>query len=365
MAGRLAARREVGRRERGGGGRRCVGSGGSWRGLLVLVPLVAAACSDGGRGGGSWAGEVWAGADVPVVWGDASAGETGLGDGVAGPDLSALDAGLADGGEPDTVEVWVPPAPPDSDGDGVPDDVDPAPLDADLPGVAAPFTVYAHTSTELYRMGVKIYDLTLVGPFIWPADGGGHEMTDIAIDSYGVLYGITFDRLYRCHPGTAVCVTLATLPSLFNGLTMLPPGLLDPDRDVLVGIAQDGTWYRLDVAAGSTQVSKLGAYGGAYTSSGDAFSVRDVGTFATVNRSGDADDWLVEVDPKTAAVVGTVGPVSGHTAAYGITGWTERAFVFDASGDVLMMNLATGQTDVLQTTDHTWWGAGGRTVLDW
>ncbi|NOZ00699.1 MAG: hypothetical protein GXP54_02265, partial [Deltaproteobacteria bacterium] len=149
----------------------------------------------------------------------------------------------------------------DKDGDAIPNAADLWPENPDLPGKALPNTVYAHTSKVLYSMDVKTLQLTKTGSFSWPADGGGHQMTDVALDRYGVLYGVTFDRLYTCHPLTVVCKNLGELPKSFNGLTLVPAGTVLPDSDALIGIANDGGWYRLDFKIPPVQATSLGAYG--------------------------------------------------------------------------------------------------------
>ncbi len=255
----------------------------------------------------------------------------------------------------------------DSDGDGIPDDSDPFPNDPAKPGVALNGTIYAHTSKTLFTVNTKTYAVTQVGPFSWPLDGGGHMMTDIAIDQYGVFYGITFDRLYLCHPQTAKCETLGVLPQSFNGLTIVPPGTVEPDKEVLIGAANSGAWYRLDldVDTGVVMGTKLGAYGPGYSSSGDAYAILGLGTYAAVNKSGAGSDILAKVDPTTGTILADIGPIKSatknYTSVYGIAGWTGRAYAFDSSGDVVLIEISTGEVMKIADTNNTWWGAGGRT----
>lgn len=251
----------------------------------------------------------------------------------------------------------------DSDNDGVPDDDDLFPDDPSMPGIALDNTVYAHTSSQLYTLDVKTYQVTPVGPFNWPADGGGHQMTDIAIDRWGVLFGVTFDRLYTCHPQTALCTYLAVLPSSFNGLTLVPPGLVDPQQEVLIGITTGGGWYRLDVDAGMVSTTSLGSYGTGLTSSGDAYSIEGIGTFAAVNKSGELYDFIVTLDPATGTAVGQVGEITGYTSVWGLAGWNERSFAFDESGAVLVIQMTTGDVTLVADTGLPWWGAGVKTRI--
>jgi hypothetical protein len=211
-------------------------------------------------------------------------------------------------------------------------------------------------------MSVKNYAITPVGQFNFGAFFG--SMTDLAIDQYGVLYGVTFGDLFACDADTAVCYHLATLPQSFNGLTMVPPGVLDPVLDVLIGIAITGDWYKITLSgSGTATLTNLGKYGTPYSSSGDAFSIENVGTFAAVDKGGQASDVIVSVDPKTGAVLSEIGPVTGYTALYGLAGWEGVVFGFDETGAVLKIDTTTGQASVITTTSNFWWGAGVATRI--
>ncbi|PKN57788.1 MAG: hypothetical protein CVU56_09040 [Deltaproteobacteria bacterium HGW-Deltaproteobacteria-14] len=253
----------------------------------------------------------------------------------------------------------------DRDGDKVPDSADPWPDDAGRPGVALANTVYAHTSTTLYRLAVKTYSVHEVGRFVWPSSATSREMTDIAIDRYGVLWAISFDEVFICHPIDVTCWRMASLPASFNGLTLIPKSVLGTAEDTLIGLAQDGGWWKLALVNGNVQSTYLGDLGGDWTASGDAFSIEGVGTFASVNHSYGDPDYFVRVDPATGQVTAEIGGFAGHASVWGLAGWAEQAFAFDAAtGDILIINLATGAVDQTLHSDQEWWGAGVRTHLD-
>lgn len=274
---------------------------------------------------------------------------------------SPVDAGAPADTAPD---AGPPPLLVDSDNDGIPDVADLFPFDKDLPGTAYGGVVYAHTADELWRMDVKTYKLDFVAYFGWPADGGVHEMTDIAIDRYGALYGVSFSAVYSCHPQKGKCLRVGTLPTTYNALTFVPQGLLDEDKDVFIAIGGGGEWTRLDRTGDTFAATILGKYGAIYTSSGDAYSIKGVGTYATVNKSGDASDWLVAVHPATGHVTAEIGRLDGFSAMYGLAGWTDRAFGFDESGAVVVVDTGTGKVvNTIQSTPKKWWGAGVRTYI--
>lgn len=253
----------------------------------------------------------------------------------------------------------------DTDLDGVPDSADPAPEDPEFPGTVVADAVYAHTKDALYVMNVKTYQLDKVGDFQWTDDGGNHMVTDIGVDRYGVLYAVTFEDVYVCSPINAGCLWVGGQPQgdYFNGMTLVPQGYLDPYVDTLVAISEDGGWYRLTLAGGQFSAFKLGEYGAPYSSSGDAYSIEGVGTFAAVHKEGAAQDFLVQVNPSNGQIMAEIGPIGDYTGIFGLAGWAAKAFAFDKAGDVILVDTTTGQVELLHETGLSWWGAGVRTVL--
>ncbi len=249
----------------------------------------------------------------------------------------------------------------DDDNDGVPDVSDEAPLDDEWPGPAMAGLIYAHTSSTLYAWNPESGDLIMVGPFGWPADGGGHQMTDIAIDYDGLLFGVTFDRVYRCSAINAECIVLATLPSSFNGLTVVPAGSVDPEKESLIGIGNNGSWNLVEPQGNLATITTLGSYGSGYTSSGDAYSVEGQGTFAAVNsNSFFGGDVLVKVDASNGQVLGEVGELAGYANVYGLAGDGYNSYAFDSSGAILELDIDTGTVEVVLSASQgeSWWGAG-------
>ena len=251
---------------------------------------------------------------------------------------------------------------PDRYNDGIPDGADPFPGDPDLPGIAAANLVYAQTSSTLFTVlpGAP-YTVTQIGAFTFDQNGG--SVTDIAVDSFGVLYAVTFNDLFVCDPATAACNFLASLPQSFNGLTLVPPGVIDPVYDTLVGISNVGNWYQLDVGNGTVVINALGSYGTGYSSSGDAFSIQGVGTYAAVNKTGIADDVIVSSDPTSGTVMSEVATLTGYGSIFGLAGWVGSVFAFSSNGDILLIDPVMGTWSVVQSTPHSWWGAGVYTVL--
>ena len=307
----------------------------------------AADASDGGAGSST--------GGAAVDDGDATTG--GADDGSSGGEASSGTEGGSEEGS-----TGEPPSDGDLDDDDLPDDDDPFPNDPNLPGFVAQGVVYAQTADTLFTLDVEDYTIAQIGPFTFPAGSPG-SVTDIAIDQWGVLYAITFDDLHVCNPANAQCYYLADLPSQSNGATFVPPGTIDPVDDALIGIAITGDWRQMQLSGGMVVQMVLGGYGGGYTSSGDAFSIYGVGTYASVDAPGQPDDVIVEVDPLTGAVQSEIATVAGYSSIYGLAGWEGSIFAFDASGAVLLVDPATGDVTLLAASPYAWWGAAVVTVL--
>lgn len=252
----------------------------------------------------------------------------------------------------------------DKDGDAIPNDDDVFPDDGGQPGIVTPKKIYAHSASTLHTVDVVDYSVANIGPFKWPADGGGHQMTDVAIDRYGVLYGVTFDRLYVCNPVSAQCFNLGTLPGSYNGLTWIPAGIIDDSgKDSLIGITNPGTWNLLTIKNQQVTAQQLGSYGAGYTSAGDAFSIEGVGTFAAVNKNGQASTVIVTVDPKNGKVTGELAITQGYSSVYGLAGWEGLILAFDSSSQMIKVDPVTKVVTKLGNKGVAWWGAGVGTIL--
>lgn len=261
----------------------------------------------------------------------------------------------------------------DRDGDGLENGDDPWPDDGLWPGRATTEDIYPHTASELYRFNVALQRVVRVGAFSFSGSSSStQQVTDLAIDGLGTMYAITFDELYICRPDTAACRFLASLPSSSNGLTFVPPGTLSAASDVLVGTG-GRNWYRINVQGRSASTQQLGTYDSSCGSScteasGDAFSILGVGTFASVyDRGSRVYSTVVQVDPLTGAIQSRIvrfDQNGGHWQVFGMAGWTDGyIYAFDASGDILKVDVAAQSYVKLTSTGKVWWGAAVRTIL--
>ena len=222
--------------------------------------------------------------------------------------------------------------------------------------------VYAHSSTTLYRLDPTTYDVILIGDFQDASGAAVVDMTDIALDKTGTMYGVTFNVLYKIDYKAAkpTCTQLATLSTSFNGLTVVPAGLIDPTSEVLVGSANDGGWWRIDVVGGaSAKLTQLGSYGSGLASSGDAVGIIGDAVFASVTGLP-GHDHIITVDPKTGAMKADLGD-TGVDGLWGVGYWGGVMYGFASSGALYAIDLKTLKSTLIPLKTKPsggWWGAG-------
>lgn len=217
--------------------------------------------------------------------------------------------------------------------------------------------VYGHTDTVLYAVDTGTHAVREVGTF-----QGCTHVADIALDESSTIYASTGAELFLIENASARCTRVAS-GSFPNSLSFVPAGTLEPGKETLVGY-QGGDYVRIDPGSGA--VTKVGELGGGFESSGDIVSVRDGKSFLTV-KGPECADCLVEVDPKTGALVKNWGSL-GHAGVYGLAFWDGEIYAFTDAGDVV---LVTFDEDALTTTilpvpnapaDLAFRGAGSTTV---
>lgn len=277
----------------------------------------------------------------------------------AGSDVAAADSSLADGSAGDGAADGATEVADTVFDTGLdPEDTGSDAVDAKADTSTSPQglgTLYAHTSSTLYRLDPAGF--AKVADFQFDKNQG--SMTDIALDQSGVLYGVTFGDLFQCDKATAKCNWLAGLPGQFNGLTFVPKGTVKPNEEALIGIGNDGSWNLVDFSGGKATIKKLGEYGGGLTSSGDAFSVEGIGTYATVKSGFFGNDSLASIDPLngSATVLGNIG----ESDLWGFAWYQGTFYGFASGGGVYAINLGTAKATPAKfpvPSGLSWWGAG-------
>jgi hypothetical protein len=222
---------------------------------------------------------------------------------------------------------------------------------------AANADVYGQSATTLYKLDPITKVVTTVGDF-----QGCDTVIDIALDKDDNMYATTPGGVWTVDKTTAVCTLIAS-GAYPNSLSFVPAGTLDPNAEALVGY--DGSQYvRIDTTTGV--VTDVGNQSlGDFASSGDIVSVIGGGTYLTVNGPGcETSDCIVEVDPKTGALVKNIGPV-GHGEVFGLAFWGGSAYGFDNAGELFEIDLTNGMSTTIPIPNAppglSFYGAGSTT----
>jgi hypothetical protein len=210
--------------------------------------------------------------------------------------------------------------------------------DTDFP--AATGDVYANTDTELFVWDTSTHALGRIGTFRdWSTGYGCARMVDIAIDLNGGMVGTCGNMLVRIDPTDATTEELVDLGEEDVGLTFLADGTL--------------------IAAGSGSVRSLDAngrlhtiYSGAFETSGDLVGLPDGKLYWSILGGDD----LATLDPST----GTghrIGALGNGATMWGLAFADGVLYGFDASGEIVSIDPASGDTTHVQGTNHGWYGA--------
>ncbi|MBA2538732.1 MAG: hypothetical protein H0V17_03780 [Deltaproteobacteria bacterium] len=218
--------------------------------------------------------------------------------------------------------------------------------------------VYAHTSSDLYRVDPDSLAVQLIGPFSFTT--GSDQITDIAINKAGTMIGISFNSVYRIDPSNAAATRLSDgLSGLFNGLSFMPADQIgQTGDDILVATRNaDGVVWRVDpMTGGTTMIGNMGAF----SSSGDCVSVAQLGTLQTAD-NGISADRLVRLAPNTFQAQ-TVGTDIGFSDIWGIAFWKDKVFGFTNGGEFITIDPVTGVGTLVQGNGPSWWGAAVTTL---
>lgn len=277
-------------------------------------------------------------------------------------------ADLDDDDPSDTSTTEVGDAPPDCDlddhvgdcdGDGIPDADDPFPEDRDRPGRARPDLIYLQSSTTLSTLDMAAgVVVTPIADFTFPDDNYG-QVTDIAIDRFGVLYAISSALLHACHPTTAECWALGELPT--NSLGFVPIGILDDDDDMLVTLL-GSTWMHVGLRGPEVAPKVIGEVESPYSSSGDIATTAAGLTVFTSNWAT-GGDVVVAIDPATGGVISLLGSPPTIMQVWGVVAYEDALVVCDQLGMIMSFDPSTGAGATIGGAPHECWGAAGHPDL--
>lgn len=193
--------------------------------------------------------------------------------------------------------------------------------------------------SRLYTLDPATASPNLVGPV------GITNVTDIAF--YGpTLYGVSFSQFLTLDPDTGLGVAVGGIGFSTNGLAVAADG-------TVYGAAA-GQLIRINPVTGAGTL--VGNFGGGLTSSGDlAFDSNDV-LFGALNSAGTV--VLARIDRNTGDAT-TIGP-TGKSTVNGLAFFCCRLYGTSGPGELVDINVATGNATVIGNNTLTHWGMTAR-----
>jgi hypothetical protein len=204
--------------------------------------------------------------------------------------------------------------------------------------------LYAHGTSTLWQIDPYLENSGV-------ASRVSYQITDIAFVGK-TLYGISFSQFFSIDPRTGVRTFIGNIGySNVNALTSSLDGTLYAGTTT-------GALLRINKSNGAGTF--LGWYGPGYYSSGDLAMRYDGTMFASVIRSGYANDWLVRVNTST----GQVTPVGdmGEDGVFGIDFKDGNLYGLTSSGYLIYIDTVTGGSTRLQDTSLGTTFGGASTV---
>jgi hypothetical protein len=165
------------------------------------------------------------------------------------------------------------------------------------PAAVKPGTIYMTdfvSDSALYRVNATNGAATRVGYT-------GVQLTDLAFKG-STLYAVGFSTLYKINPTTAQATTVGSLHRAdVNAL------VANPTNGKLYGAGSNSGGF-VSISSTTGQSTQIGTFGPGLTSAGDLVFIKGV-LYASVNRQGYSDTWLVRVNVTTgtAKLIGDLG----------------------------------------------------------
>ncbi len=199
-----------------------------------------------------------------------------------------------------------------------------------------------HDASFLYEIDLPSGDINLLAPL--PV-----ELTDLALNADGNLYGPASGALYRVDYDAGTADRVVEVTGVFNALDFAPSG-------ALFG-AVDDRIVEIDVVRGTVRTAAR--FPPMLQTSGDIAFVGDrLFATTTTDAFGARPDVLVEVDLSagTSRVVNAIG----ERCVWGLAPLGEELFGVTCEGLLLRIDTSTGRGEVLRRSSATFYGAGAR-----
>jgi hypothetical protein len=184
--------------------------------------------------------------------------------------------------------------------------------------------MYAHSGTELYAVDPEPpYGVTPVATFFRGDGEPTPNITDLAVNLEGAMYGVSTNGVWRVAPQTGeIELVLQTTGEFFVALTFLANGTLLAGGD-MVGLP-DGLLY------------------------------------CAVKGPDDDEASLMIYDADDDTVVSAMP--TGSTRLFGVGFGRGTLFGFTDGGDILSIDDVTGVATVVSSPGHAFWGAATNPV---
>jgi len=199
----------------------------------------------------------------------------------------------------------------------------------------------AHSSSSLYQIDPAPPSGTYIGDI-------GYSVTDIAVTSDNMLWGLTYSSLLSIDFCTGIGTHIGEIGSTYtmNALVSAPGGML-------YGADYNGDVWRIDPSTGRGRL--IGNYGVGLHSSGDLAYGPDDNLYGSATAMWSSTDLLVAVNPVSgsADIVGEIG----YAGVYGLAVLSGVLYGLTDAGHLITINMATGAGTLLGTIGSSYWGA--------
>ena len=212
--------------------------------------------------------------------------------------------------------------------------------------------MYAHTGSELFSVDPEPpYTVTPVSTFFLASGDPAPNITDLAVNLQGAMYGVSTNGVWQIAPATGELeAVLETQDEFFVALTFLTNGML------LAGSNGD----LIQIALSPPAMEVISAFPEGWEWDGDMVGLPDGLLYCAVKGVDDDDASLMVYDADADSVVSTAP--TGHTRLFGVGYGQGTLFGFTDGGDILTIDGVDGAATVVSSPGHTFWGAATNPV---
>jgi len=206
--------------------------------------------------------------------------------------------------------------------------------------------IYVNTGNELYSFVPDTSALTLIGEFK-VGQQKIENITDIAINHNGQMFGITIDSLYQIIPRTAEMSFIRSLSKEYMGLTFLG------DNNLIAAGSS------LDIISIYNDDVNVIIPEGIFETSGDIVGLPDNLIYWTVR--GDNEDQLISVN--LSGAIEKWSKVENTSGIYGIGYANDELYGFTKDNTVIIIDPLNANVKDEKELNGSWWGAATNPLL--